>query len=120
MSHSLHLARARRWLLPVLALFLVVGHACELPAFTAALAHHGDDPPAHGHAREHEAEMWCDPVDAVSGGSTRDRVGSGMEALPVPSAARPACAGPGTPAPARRWQPPDRPPLFVLHAALLI
>jgi hypothetical protein len=111
-----------RWLLTIMAMFLVLGHVCELPAYAALVipAHATEDPSVDGH--EHEAELSCDPIDAVSNTTSLVQVtGPLLEltpALPVASSV------PG-------WLPtlssiesptrlPSRPPLFVLYASLLI
>ena len=111
-----------RCLLPLLVLFLVLGHVCELPAYAdLAVSSHptGDD---HRHAAHHDtdtAQVSCDAVDVLSStGSAHGKPSLDVaEALPVAS-----------PVPVRlvtsslndSKRLPSRPPLFLLYASLLI
>jgi hypothetical protein len=112
---------APRWLLPLLALLLVLGHACELPAYadlvisshvTAGAGHAADD-----HA--HEPQISCDPVDMLASTGSVQVVPDLRAAQVVPL---------GNPLPVRlviasledSKRLPSRPPLFLLHASLLI
>ena len=121
MNRRNRLMSAPRWLLPLLALLLVLGHACEWSAYAqVAITPHPAE--ASGHASHHSAddpELSCDPVDAVASSS--------------PTAMAPAlCAAQvvaidGPPqgrlvAESRQdsERPPGTLPLFLLHAALLI
>ena len=122
MIHRNLLVPLPRWLLPLLVLFLVLGHVCELPAYaTLAVSSHptGDD---HRHAADHHTDttqISCDAVDVLSStGSAHGRPSLDVtEALPVAS-----------PVPVRfvtsslndSKRLPSRPPLFLLYASLLI
>ena len=106
-----------------MATFLVLGHVCELPAYAALVipAHATEDASADGH--EHEAELSCDPVDAVSNTTSLVQVRGPL--LELPQAVPVVSSVPG-------WlttqsstietstRLPSRPPLFVLYASLLI
>src|SRR5262245_49355259 len=121
MDHRNRLVLASRWLLPILALFLMLGHACELPAFVdlVVTAHPTEDADHAAHHQGHGPELSCDPVDAVAS------TGS-VAAAPLLDAAR--VVSPDSPLPTwLRTTPPEgakrgpsRPPLFLLHASLLI
>jgi hypothetical protein len=122
MIHRNRLLPIPRWLLPLLVLFLVIGHVCELPAYAdLAVSSHptGDD---HRHAADHHtdtSEISCDAVDVLSStGSAHARpILDVTEALPVAS-----------PVPVRfvtsslddSKRLASRPPLFLLYASLLI
>jgi hypothetical protein len=112
---------APRWLLTIMVVLLVLGHVCELPAFAGLVieAHSTEGRSAHGHG--HEAEMSCDPVDAVSNTPLVQMMGPVLEiaqADPVTSSV------PGwlvTPSSIERsTRLPSRAPLFLLYASLLI
>src|SRR5262245_47155689 len=68
MGHRNRLDPAPRWLLPILALALVVGHVCELPAYLdLAASPHVTEVDGHAtHGPTHDHEMSCDPVDALA------------------------------------------------------
>jgi hypothetical protein len=122
MIHRNRVLPIPRWLLPLLVLFLVFGHVCELPAYAdLAISSHltGDD---HRHAADHHADtsqISCEAVDVVSStGSAYDGPSHDVaKALPV--------AGP---LPVRfvtssmddSKRLPSRPPLFLLFASFLI
>jgi hypothetical protein len=105
-----------------MATLLVLGHVCELPAYADLVVplHATEDPSADGHG--HEPELSCDPVDAVANTTSPvQAIGPVLapgEMLPV------ANTVPGwlvTPSSADTFtRVPSRPPLFVLHASLLI
>ena len=105
-----------------MATFLVLGHVCELPAYAALVipAHATEDVSADGH--EHEAELSCDPVDAVSNTTSLVQVTGPLlevtQALPVVSSVPGWLATPSSIGSSPRL--PSRPPLFVLYASLLI
>ena len=110
-----------RWLLPVLALLLVLGHACEWSAYaTVAITPHPAE--ASGHASHHSAddpELSCDPVDALTtSGPTAMAPILGaaqvvaLDSLPQGRPVAESRQGSGRPA--------GKLPLFLLHAALLI
>ena len=123
MIHRNLLVPIPRWLLPLLVLFLVLGHVCELPAYAdLAVSSHptGDD---HRHAGDHQdtdtAELSCDAVDVLSSTSSAHGRPSldVTEALPV---ARPVPVRFVTSSPNDSKRLPSRPPLFLLYASLLI
>jgi hypothetical protein len=113
---------ARRWVLPLLVLLLVLGHACELPAYadvvgtsqTAEESHPSND----GH-HAGEQGLSCDAVSATSIPG-HPRVAAALEISVMPQV--------NDPAPprmvARTFEGPPkfaaRPPLFLLHASFLI
>ena len=108
-----HRRAAGRWLLPLLVVLLMLGHVCDLSALAVLDAHHH----AHG---DGDAQLGsCEAMPAASStGQAR--------ACPAPIV---AVAPPVVDeAPARtdasvveaRPGVIDRPPLFLLHAALLI
>jgi hypothetical protein len=110
-------------LLPLLVLFLVLGHVCELPAYAdLAVSSHptGDD---HRHAEDHHdtdtAQLSCNAVDVLSStGSAHGRPSLDVtEALPVASPV-PVRFVASSPNDSKRL--PSRPPLFLLYASLLI
>lgn len=114
-----NLSPGRRWLFPALVLVLVLGHACELPAFVSS---HGVDGPhhsGHGHA---DAEMVsCDGAGLVSNESSSSPVRADLD-VSVERAIFPA---PLVRSVASRSLEGDagraaRPPLFLLFASLLI
>ena len=111
---------ARRWVLPVVVLLLVLGHACELPAYAdligtshaAEESHHAAD----GH--HDEPTLSCDPTTAATSGPSQSQVAAAPEFSVVSQVNHRArtvarsFAGPAKFA--------HRPPLFLLHASLLI
>lgn len=110
-----------RWLLTMLVALLMLGHVCELPAYAGLVIapHSTEGRSADGHG--HEAEMSCDPVDAVSNTTPVQAMGPFLgtfQILPVP------CLVPGWLNASSSIEPstrrPSRPPLFVLYASLLI
>lgn len=120
---------ARRWVLPVIVILLVLGHACELPAYAdlvgsfhaAGESHHSSDGHHHSSDGHHTGsqELSCDAVSATSSLGQPQ-----VAAAPELSVASPV----NDPAPARMVARPFegpakfavRPPLFLLHASLLI
>ena len=122
MVHRRRLVTAPRWLLPLLALFVVLGHACELPAYVnlVASAHSTEDTGHHTHDQTHEAQISCDPVDAVTTSTGSAEVGPvlGPEpAIPLGGALPVRLVLTSLSDPTRL---PSRPSLFLLHASLLI
>lgn len=113
---------ARRWMLALLVLLLVLGHACELPAYadvvgtlqTAEESHHSND----GH-HAGEKGLSCDAVSATSIPG-HPRVAAALEISLVPQVtdpARPRMVARSLEGPAKFAA---RPPLFLLHASFLI
>ena len=105
-----------------MATILVLGHVCELPAYADVLSplNSTEDASANGH--EHEAELSCDPVDAVSNTTSLVQVTGPLlevsQALPVASSVPGWLATPSSIESSTRLL--SRPPLFVLYASLLI
>jgi hypothetical protein len=112
------------WLVVVLALFLSLGHACELPA-SAVLPHvHGAAHDAHDASHDHPgepAEIGCDAVPAVRGSTAAVEGDQGSDAVAVALFVDVGTGGlsralaSAAPLPRSR-----RLPLFLLHASLLI
>jgi hypothetical protein len=106
-------------LVPMLALLLVLGHTCELPAY-ADLASHADEDARHA-AHDHADEnlISCDGV-AVPSNTGYLQGDPGLEvaqALPVASSVP---VRPVTSSLKNSKRLPSRPPLFLLYASLLI
>lgn len=121
MVHRDRFVPAPRWLLPILALLLVLGHACELPAYAdLVMSPHlteGADHAAHDQA--HEPQISCDPVDVLaSTGSVQ--VGPALRAAQVVSLGNPLPVRLVTASLEDSKRQASRPPLFLLHASLLI
>lgn len=115
----LHCGTSARWFVSILVSLLVLGHACELPAFTDLVA------PAttftHGHEMDHHAGKSQIACDAVSVANTAHaQAGPSSDALMAISIPSPAPVRPGGGAPSVSSRPASRPPLFLLHASLLI
>jgi len=117
------LALALRWLLPFLTLLLIVGHVCDLLEYADRVTPPNLNPglgyAAEGH--EHEHEISCDAVEALPSSAA-------AYSAPYVEASQAVHAGlePSSPiqiAPTllqdAKWRP-SRPPLFLLHASLLI
>jgi hypothetical protein len=121
MVHRDRFVPAPRWLLPLLALLLVLGHACELPAY-ADLVISPHLPEGAGHAADdhaHEPQMSCDPVDVLaSSGSLQ--VGPNLGAAQAVPLASPVPVRLLTVSLEGSKRLPSRPPLFLLYASLLI
>lgn len=118
MVQSYHLL-VPRWLVPTLAFLLVLGHACELPAFADLVSHAAED--AH-HSADHHADEDVISCDAVGLPSSTGylQVGPSIEvavALPVARSV-PVRLIISLPEDSKRL--PSRLPLFLLYASLLI
>jgi hypothetical protein len=110
---------ASRWLVPMLAFLLALGHACELPAFADFLSHAAED--AH-HSADHHADEDLISCDAVGLPSSTGyvQVGPSVEvavALPVARSV-PVRLLISSSEDSKRL--PSRLPLFLLYASLLI
>jgi hypothetical protein len=122
MGHRNPLVPAPRWLLPILTLALVLGHVCELPAYLdLVVSPHVTEADGHAtHSQAHDHEMSCDPVDALASSGSIGAV------APVLAAVQVAPLGsllPGrfvTASLEHAKGALSRPPLFLLHASLLI
>jgi hypothetical protein len=115
-SRSLSVAR---WLVPMLTVFLVLGHACELPALADLVSHTTED--AHHSAGDHADEnlISCDAV-GVPSSTGYLQLGPSLdvaEVLPVASLVPVRVISSSRDGSSRL---PSRPPLFLLHASLLI
>ena len=108
-----------RWLVPMIAFLLVLGHACELPAFVDLLSHAGED--AH-HSVDHHADETLISCDAVGLPSSTGylQVAPSFEAAEVLPVASPVPVGLIISVPGNSNRLPRRPPLFLLYASLLI
>jgi hypothetical protein len=114
-----HRIMSAPWLVAILVSLLVLGHACELPAL-ADLAMPATEA-AHHHETDHHSDanrIVCDAVGVPN--TVYSQVGPGLDALGAISV---ACLVPvrvvGA-APRGSARLPSRPPLFLLHASLLI
>ncbi len=120
---------AFRLIVAVMASFLALGHACDVPAL-AEIAGHAHEVAGHPHEAAHPSsqdhhegggELTCDAVAGVA-----SKAGARADLGPEPFApgrvpvvglvAEGSTAGPRQTARA----PSGRPPLFLLHASLLI
>lgn len=121
----------RRWstsrsLVFVLTLLLLLGHACELPAIAEAVAHvheSGHHAPGH-HSPDHDSDADQVSCDALVGirsntGGYLD-LGPSLETLGVLPAAAAVPSQVAAALPRESTGPLRRPPLFLLHASLLI
>jgi len=104
-----------------MATLLVFGHVCELPAYADLVipAHSTEGGSADGHG--HEPEMSCDPVDAVANPTPIQVMGPALETVQALPAVNTVPGWLVTASSVQRSKRlPDRPPLFVLYASLLI
>ena len=119
MIPSCRLLLVPRSLVPILAFLLVLGHACELPAFADLVSHATEDArhPADNHADEHLVS--CDAVALPSSTGHLQVVPSLDVAVALP-VARPVLVRLVVSSPEDSNRLPSRPPLFLLYASLLI
>jgi hypothetical protein len=112
---------ACRWALPILVLLLVLGHACELPAYGDLVGAAHADESHHSGDRHHagEQEISCDAVSATSSpGSPQLAAALDLSIVPqVNDRVSPRTAARSLEGLARLVA---RPPLFLLHASFLI
>ena len=113
---------ARRWMVPIVVVLLMLGHACELPAYADVPASpHAAGAPHHSADGRHAGEqpISCDAIGVTSNAS-HPQVGTALEVSVVLEAIDPAPAREVV----RSFEGPAklalRPPLFLLHASLLI
>jgi len=118
--YSCRLRSVPRWLAPGLVFLLVLGHACELPALAELGSDAAED--THPSADHHEDEnlISCDAVGVPSSAGYLLQPGPGLgvvEVLPVtpPVPGRLIFSSQES---SKRLL--SRPPLFLLHASLLI
>ena len=114
---SLSFVNAQRlspWLLVGVAMFVVLGHVCALPVHVhaGAVTTHSEDHPEHGDEAAHGGS--CEALRASPISEAPALIPTGF-VLPVISGPKTQLAH-ATLAPA----PTSSPPLFLLHAALLI
>jgi hypothetical protein len=108
-------------MLPILVLLLVLGHVCDVSAYADALA---ESPPATGghHAADgpdDDQALSCDAVEAVSSPAA-PQVAPALEIAAVPRLADDLPMGVVVRSPLPAPPGRARPPLFLLHASLLI
>jgi len=112
----------RRWTFPLLVAFLVLGHACELPAFAELIVDHSEEasavPVEHDHEDDEHA-LTCDgalvlPTQTVAK-VTPYLVMAVVEPLVVAPRLRPAPVSK-----ALSIRSSAGPPLFLLFSSLLI
>ena len=118
-----HSSSVRRLTFPILVLLLVLGQACELPAYVDLVrsAHSADQESPHSRSGHHGGEqaISCDPVGIASSAGYLQ----GPEALDLP-VARGVTDRPPRRMVAQAFEGPAksvfRLPLFLLHASFLI
>lgn len=110
----------------VLTLLLWLGHACELPVLAEAFAHvheSGHHAPGH-HSPDHDpaaSEVSCDAFVGIrsNAGGSPD-LGPSLDTPGVLAVAGAVSAQVAAAPPQEPTGPLRRPPLFLLHASLLI
>ena len=110
----------------VLTLLLLLDHACELPALAEAVAHvheSGHHAPGH-HSPDHDPDANQVSCDALIGirsnpGGYPD-LGPSLDTLGVRPVAGAVSSRVAVALPRESTGPLRRPPLFLLHASLLI
>ena len=109
-----------RWLVPILVFLIVLGHACELPAFAVLVAHGNED--AHHSADNHADEnlISCDDAVGLPSSTGYLQVAPSLEAAEVLPVASPVPVRLTTSSVEDSNRLPSRPPLFLLYASLLI
>jgi hypothetical protein len=118
MALSHRFAALRHWVFPLLVALLVLGHACELSAYTELIAS-ADQPAAAGHDHEgDEQALSCDVAPAVPTLGTAELTPFVAMAVVAPVATAPA--GTASLAIARPIRSFAGPPLFLLFSSLLI
>jgi hypothetical protein len=116
-----HASSVRRLTFPILVLLLVLGQACELPAYVDLVrsAHSADQESPHSGHHAGKQAISCDPVGIASSAGYLQ----GPEALDLPVALGVNDLPPRRMV-ARAFEGPAksafRPPLFLLHASFLI
>lgn len=126
MARAWRIERVRRWVLPLLVVTLVLGHACELPALVpsheaaagaAAAGHPHPYGHAHGEGTSGDEALACEATVVISGVSVAVHA---VVATAVPVPDRIAAARPLAPVADRQPRPPGPAPLFVLFSSFLI
>jgi hypothetical protein len=105
-----------RWLVVILGVLLALGHACELPTLAAAVSHAAEDDHHHGD----EALITCDAVGVPSSAGSVHADGAALGPAEILAAVVPVPSRPGRASAAVAERVRSRPPLFLLHASLLI
>jgi hypothetical protein len=104
----------------MIAFLLVLGHACELPAFADLVSHAGAD--AHHSADHHANEdlISCDEAVGLLSSTAYLQVGPSLDVVDALPVARAFSARLIPSAPEDPDRLPSRPPLYLLYASLLI
>ena len=115
-----------RSLVFVLTVLLLLGHACELPVLAEALAHvHESGHHASGHHSPDDGpdaiEVSCDALVGIRSSTDRSPdLGPSLDTPGVLAVAGAVSAQVAAAPPRESTGPLRRPPLFLLHASLLI
>jgi hypothetical protein len=119
MLDSYRLLLVPRWLAPMLGFLLVLGHACELPAVADLLSHAAED--VHHSADHHtdESVISCDAVGVPSSTGSL-YLGVGLDLAEVAAVDRAVPTRLIVSSRNDSDRPPNRTPLFLLHASLRI
>jgi hypothetical protein len=119
MLHSYRVRSVSRWITPVFVFLLVLGHACELPAVAGMVSDATED--TH-HSADHHADENLISCDAVGVPSSPGhlQVGPSLDVAEVRPVTRqvPGRLIISSQEISKRLL--SRPPLFLLHASLLI
>ena len=122
MAGSAQLSRTRSWLLPLLVALLILGHACELPAYAELLVSHdtveAEATPAAGHDDGDQHALTCEAVLVAPGPAATDLGPVALTQIVVAGATR--VTGPTPSLPARPTRSSADPPLFLLFSSFLI
>lgn len=120
-ARPVHFTGVWRWLLSVLVMLLLVGHACELPAYAELIAldvavPHEPTPAPHDDGDDHA--LTCDATLVIPAHNTYDVSPSLTAAVAAPSV---STLPPTRPLlPARAAKVANGPPLYLRLSALLI
>ena len=121
MTSSLLPFRGRRLISPVLFVFLLLGHACDVPGYVDLVIHADAAEDSH-HSMDQRGDEHAVRCDAagVMPSPTYSRVDLGLDLVtPVPVDG-PTLFRSATRSVERLAELPSRPPLFLLYASLLI
>jgi len=113
--------RTGRWAFPILVLLLVLGHACELPAYAEVIGVSHGAGESHDLGDSHHGDgqvLSCDAAPATSSPG-HPQVAAVPQMSVVPQVEDPVPAG-GVAGSFEDAKFAARPPLFLLHASLLI
>jgi hypothetical protein len=108
------------WLFPLLVAMVVLGHACELPAYAGLIEHHADTDDVAGSRHDHPADeaLSCDGAVVVPSPGFTELSPVLATAVAMPTAS--AVPFRATPALDRATISSTGPPLFLLFSSLLI